>query len=236
MSLKNKKVLLIDDEEDILRLLKTVLVKEGIDHVYTSTTAADGFIQFQEKKPDLVLLDIMLPDGEGYDVCKQIRHISNVPILFLSAKAEEIDKILGFAIGGDDYITKPFSPKEVAYRVKAQLRRADFIQEETNKKEVLKAGPFELNEQRAELKKDGEMIELKPKELQLMSFLMKHVNQIISKESLCENVWGEDYIGFDNTIMVHIRRLREKIETEPSKPNYLITVKGLGYKLMIKDE
>ncbi|MEC2074995.1 response regulator transcription factor [Metabacillus fastidiosus] len=236
MSLKNKKVLLIDDEEDILRLLKTVLIKEGIDHVYTSTTAADGFSQVQEKQPDLVLLDIMLPDGEGYDVCKQIRNISNVPILFLSAKTEEIDKILGFAIGGDDYITKPFSPKEVAYRVKAQLRRADFMQEVHNKKEVVKAGPFELNEQRAELKKDGEIIELKPKELQLMSFLMKHVNQIMSKESLCDHVWGEDYIGFDNTIMVHIRRLREKIEAEPSKPNYLITVKGLGYKLVIKDE
>ncbi|MGG3891516.1 response regulator transcription factor [Metabacillus fastidiosus] len=236
MSLKNKKVLLIDDEEDILRLLKTVLIKEGIDHVYTSTTAADGFSQVQEKQPDLVLLDIMLPDGEGYDVCRQIRNISNMPILFLSAKTEEIDKILGFAIGGDDYITKPFSPKEVAYRVKAQLRRADFMQEVHNKKEVVKAGPFELNEQRAELKKDGEIIELKPKEFQLMSFLMKHVNQIMSKESLCERVWGEEYIGFDNTIMVHIRRLREKIEAEPSRPNYLITVKGLGYKLVIKDE
>ncbi|AJS58770.1 response regulator transcription factor [Paenibacillus sp. IHBB 10380] len=236
MSLKNTKVLIIDDEEDILRILKTVLTKEGIDNIYTSTTVSDGFIQFQQKKPDIVLLDIMLPDGEGYDVCKQIRSISNVPILFLSAKTEEIDKILGFAIGGDDYIVKPFSPKEVAYRVKAQLRRADYIQADKEEDTLLKAGPFELNEQRAELKKNGENIELRPKELGLISYLLKNANRIISKESLCDHVWGEDFIGFDNTVMVHIRRLREKIEEQPSNPQYLITVKGLGYKLVIRDE
>ncbi|MEC0093353.1 response regulator transcription factor [Paenibacillus macquariensis] len=235
MSLKSTKVLIIDDEEDILRILKTVLTKEGIDHIYTATTVSDGFMQFQEKKPDIVLLDIMLPDGEGYDVCKQIRNISNVPILFLSAKTEEIDRILGFAIGGDDYIVKPFSPKEVAYRVKAQLRRAEYIQ--TDKEDILlTAGPFELNEQRAEFKKNGENIELRPKELGLITYLLKNVNRIISKESLYDHVWGEDFIGYDNTVMVHIRRLREKIEEQPSNPQYLITVKGLGYKLVVRDE
>jgi DNA-binding response OmpR family regulator len=236
MSLKNKKVLIVDDEEDILRLLKTVLSKEGIDHVYTATTASDGIIQFQRKQPDIVLLDIMLPDGEGYDVCKQIRNTSNVPILFLSAKAEEIDKILGFAIGGDDYITKPFSPKEVAYRVKAQLRRAAYLQIDEKSEPIIIAGPFELNEQRMELKKNGNIIELKPKELGLMTYLLKNPNQIMSKEKLCDMVWGEDFIGFDNTIMVHVRRLREKIEDQPSNPIYLMTVKGLGYKLVVKDE
>lgn len=236
MSLLNKKILIIDDEEDLLRLLKTVLHKEGLENIYTATTAKDGWQQFQEKQPDLVLLDIMLPDGEGYDVCKQIRSISKVPILFLSAKSEETDKIVGFAIGGDDYITKPFSPKEVAYRVKAQLRRSDFLQEMKEESPIIKAGPFELNEQRAELKKHGETIELKPKELGMMTHLLKNPNQIISKESLVNKVWGEDFIGFDNTIMVHIRRLREKIEEQPSNPKFLITVKGLGYKLVIKDE
>ncbi|GGH39319.1 response regulator transcription factor [Paenibacillus segetis] len=235
MSLKDAKVLIIDDEEDILRILNTVLTKEGIDHVYTSTTVQDGLIQFRQTQPDIVLLDIMLPDGEGYDVCKQIRSISNVPILFLSAKTEEIDKILGFAIGGDDYIVKPFSPKEVAYRVKAQLRRAEYVQ--TDKEDnLLKVGPFELDEQRAEFRKNGETIELRPKELGLITYLLKNVNRIISKESLCEQVWGEDFIGFDNTVMVHIRRLREKIEVQPSDPEYLITVKGLGYKLVVKDD
>ncbi|MBA9028998.1 response regulator transcription factor [Peribacillus huizhouensis] len=236
MSLTNKKVLIIDDEEDILRLIQTVLMKEGIENVITATTAKDGFNQFQQKQPDLVLLDIMLPDGEGYDVCKQIRNISNVPILFLSAKVEEIDRILGFAFGGDDYITKPFSPKEVAYRVKAQLRRADFSQTEKKMDSIIKEGPFELNEQKAELSKNGEIIELKRKELGLMKYFLQNPNLVISKESLCDSVWGEDFIGYDNTIMVHIRRLREKIEEQPSNPKYLMTVKGLGYKLVVKGE
>lgn len=169
----NKTVLIIDDEEDILRIIKTVLIKEGIEKVVTSTTAKEGFAQFQQTQPDLVLLDIMLPDGEGYDVCKQMRTISNVPILFISAKTEELDKIVGFAIGGDDYITKPFSPKEVAYRVKAQLRRADYTQTDNQTAPVIIAGPFKLNEQKAELLKNGKMIELKPKELGLMKYFLK---------------------------------------------------------------
>jgi DNA-binding response OmpR family regulator len=236
MSQNSKTVLIIDDEEDILRLIKTVLIKEGIENVVTSTTAKDGFTQFQKKQPALVLLDILLPDGEGYDVCKQIRNISKVPILFISAKTEEIDKVLGFAIGGDDYITKPFSPKEVAYRVKAQLRRADYIQTEQMKDSIIKAGPFELNEQKAELLKNGKIIELKPKELGLMKYFLQNINKVISKEKLYDTVWGEDSIGIDNTVMVHIRRLREKIEAEPSHPKFLITIKGLGYKLAIEDE
>ncbi|MCP1308727.1 response regulator transcription factor [Paenibacillus tyrfis] len=232
----NKKVLIIDDEEAILKLVATVLRKEGIEHVITATTAEDGFAQFQLKQPDLVLLDIMLPDGEGYDVCRQIRAVSKVPILFLSAKTEEIDKILGFAIGGDDYITKPFSPKELAYRVKAQLRRADYMQSEAVKDTVLTAGPFALDEQKAELLKNGTSIELKPKELRLMKYFLQNVNKVISKERLYDAVWGEDFIGIDNTVMVHIRRLREKIEEQPSQPRYLVTVKGLGYKLAVEDE
>lgn len=232
----NKKVLIIDDEEDILKLVATVLRKEGIEHVITASTAEDGFSQFQQKQPDLILLDIMLPDGEGYEVCKQMRAVSKVPILFLSAKTEEIDKILGFAIGGDDYITKPFSPKELAYRVKAQLRRADYMQPETGKDTIWTAGPFVFNEQKAELIKNGLSIELKPKELGLMKYFLQNVNKVISKERLYDAVWGEDFIGMDNTVMVHIRRLREKIEDQPSEPRYLITVKGLGYKLAIEDE
>ncbi|RWR13154.1 response regulator transcription factor [Siminovitchia fortis] len=232
----NKKVLIIDDEEDILRLIKTVLKKEGIENVITATTAKEGFVQFQNKHPDIVLLDIMLPDGEGYDVCKQIRNISNVPILFLSAKTEEIDKLLGFAIGGDDYITKPFSPKEVAYRVKAHLRRAEYIQSEPLKETKIKAGPFELDEDKAELTKNGQVIELKPKELGLMKIFLQNKNKVISKEQLYDAVWGEEFFGMDNTVMVHIRRLREKIEDQPSHPQYLMTVKGLGYKLAIEDE
>ena len=231
----NKKVLIIDDELDILRLIQTVLKKEGIENVLTATTSKEGLLQFQTHHPDLILLDIMLPDGEGYDVCKQIRNSSNVPILFLSAKNEEVDKLLGFAIGGDDYITKPFSPKEVAYRVKAHLRRADYMQSETLEATEIKAGPFILNEEKAQLTKNGQVVELKPKELGLMKVFLQNKNKVISKEQLYDTVWGEDFYGMDNTVMVHIRKLREKIEDQPSQPHYLVTVKGLGYKLMIED-
>ncbi|BAH42417.1 two-component response regulator [Brevibacillus brevis NBRC 100599] len=230
------KVLIVDDEEDIVRLLKTVLIKEGIENVYTASTAAEGFGQFQDKHPDVVILDIMLPDGEGYDVCKKIRSISHVPILFLSAKTEEVDKLVGLAIGGDDYIGKPFSPKEVAYRVKAQLRRAEYQQVQVKADPIIQVGPFVFDEEKVELRKHGTIIELKPKELGLFTHLLKHPNQIISKEKLYYQVWGEDFFGFDNTVMVHIRKLREKIEDDPSNPTYLLTVKGLGYKLVVKDE
>lgn len=233
--MSSKKVLIIDDEEDILKLIKTVLIKEGIEQVITAATAKDGWLQFQTQKPDLVLLDIMLPDGEGYEVCKQMRSVSKIPILFVSAKTEEIDKILGFAIGGDDFITKPFSPKELAYRVKAQLRRADYAADEPLEEPILTAGPFELNPQKAELRKDGKLIDLKPKELGLMKYFLQNVNKVISKERLYDTVWGEDFTGIDNTVMVHIRRLREKIEDQPSTPKHLITIKGLGYKLTVED-
>ncbi|MGE1098073.1 response regulator transcription factor [Bacillus altitudinis] len=228
------KVLIIDDEKEILELIHTVLTREGIDQVLTATTARDGLTQFHQEQPDLVILDIMLPDGEGYDICKQIRDVSHVPIIFLSAKGEESDKIVGLAIGGDDYITKPFSPKEVAYRVKAQLRRSSYLQP-SQAEPVIKKGPFELNEQQAELTKNGAAIELTRKELMLMTYFMQHPNRVISKETLYQTVWGEDFFGSDNTVMVHIRRLREKIEHSPSTPEFLVTVKGLGYKFVVKD-
>ncbi|MBR3206075.1 MAG: response regulator transcription factor [Bacillus sp. (in: Bacteria)] len=228
------KVLIIDDEKEILELIHTVLTREGIDQVLTASTARDGLTQFHQEQPDLVILDIMLPDGEGYDICKQIRDVSHVPIIFLSAKGEESDKIVGLAIGGDDYITKPFSPKEVAYRVKAQLRRSSYLQP-SQAEPVIKKGPFELKEQQAEMTKNGAAIELTPKELMLMTYFLQHPNRVISKETLYQTVWGEDFFGSDNTVMVHIRRLREKIEHSPSTPEFLVTVKGLGYKFVVKD-
>lgn len=230
--IKEKKILIIDDEEDILKLLATVLMKEGFKKIYTAQTGKKGLKLFECVNPDIILLDIMLPDKEGYEVCKTIRENSMVPILFLSAKSEEMDRILGFALGGDDYVTKPFSPKEVAYRVKAHLKRNTI---HFHDKKEISLGPFEINEEKMEVKKNGMVLDLKPKELKLFIYMAKHPNQIISKEQICYDVWGENYIGFDNTIMVHIRRLREKIEDSPSKPKYIINVKGLGYKLMVKD-
>ncbi|MBU3145476.1 response regulator transcription factor [Clostridium sp. CF012] len=236
-SINKSKILIVDDEEDILRLLSTVLRKEGFENIYTAAAAKEAIDLVSRLDPDIILLDIMMPDRDGYDVCKEIRKTSRTPILFMSAKSEELDRILGFALGADDYITKPFSPKEVAYRVKAHLRRNNYLGEdkvESGKPIVF--GPFELNEEKIELKKNGELIELKAKEFKMLVYFAKNPNQILSKEKICDGVWGEDYIGFDNTIMVHIRRLREKIEDNPSMPKYIVNIKGLGYKFVVKDE
>lgn len=236
MSLSKKKILIIDDEEDILNLLSMVLKKEGFENIYTAEEAESGITLFKRVNPDIILLDIMLPDEEGYEVCKKIRKTSNVSILFISARTEEIDRVLGFALGGDDYITKPFSTKEVAYRIKAHLRRCSYNDKEENKNTILNLGPFQIDEEKIEVRKNGEPIELKPKEYKMFLYMARHPNQIMSKEKLCSEVWGEDYIGFDNTIMVHVRRLREKIEEDPSNPKYIINIKGLGYKFILKDE
>lgn len=227
-------VLVVEDDLHIAQLIKTALYKEGIEKVTLASNLKDGLKAFQQDAPDLAILDIMLPDGEGYDLCKKIRETSHIPIIFLSAKSEEIDKILGLAIGGDDYMTKPFSPKELAYRVKAQLRRSGKynLQLKAMEDKRKQVGPFSINEQGTEVYKDGEVLELTAKELGLMLTFLSHPNQIISKETLFQKVWQEDFYGADNTVMVHIRRLREKIEAEPSEPKHLVTVKGLGYRFI----
>lgn len=232
--MNERTVLIVDDEKDIATLLERVIHKEGITSTVTAGSVAEGYAQFIAHTPSIILLDIMLPDGEGYDLCKKIREQSNVPILFMSAKDEEVDKLLGLAIGGDDYITKPFSPKEVAYRVKAHLRRLGYEAAPVKKQDGLHVGPFTMDAAGTALRKHDVPIELTAKETGLMAMFMQHPNQILSKETLFERVWGEAFFGSDNTMMVHIRRLREKIEDDPSKPTYIVTVKGLGYKLIGK--
>ena len=229
-NIKNRKILIVDDEVELLNLLKMVLTKEGFKNIYTAQNGNDAIDLFKNINPDLAILDVMLPDMEGYDICKIIRKTSNIPVLFLSAKGEELDRIMGLAIGADDYITKPFSPKEVVLRVKIQLKKYMMI---NNNKLNNK---FEVDEEKSEVRKNGHIIELKPKEYKMFLYMLKHKNKIISKERFCDEVWGENFFGFDNTIMVHIRKLREKIEENPSKPKYILTVKGLGYKLQIEDE
>ena len=236
--IKSSNILIVDDEIEILNLIKTILIKEGFTNLYTAENGQDALSIFENNDIDLAILDIMLPDIEGYDLCKSIRQTSDIPILFLSAKGDELDKLLGLSLGADDYITKPFSLKELALRVKIQLRRSkkqfniDNVKED---KKIIKVGSFEINKEALEVKKNGEVLELKPKELKMFIYMVDHKNQIISKEKLCDEIWGDDFIGYDNTIMVHIRRLREKIEDNPSKPEYILNVKGLGYKFFIKD-
>lgn len=228
------KVLLVDDEVEILHLLETVLNKEGFQLIYKATTGQDAIDFCKNHRPDIIVLDIMLPDMDGYEVCKKMREFTFAPIIFLSAKSDDIDKLLGLGIGGDDYVTKPFSPKEVAFRIKAQLRRNEYVQLSRQGDDTVSFGNITINPRTGEVEKGDEQLTLTAKELQLLSFLASHPNQIFSKSKICEVVWGDDYVGYDNTIMVHIRRLREKIEDDPSSPKWIKTVKGLGYKLQIR--
>jgi DNA-binding response OmpR family regulator len=233
-----KKILIVDDEREILDLLETVLLKEGFRNILKASSGLEAVRICQEQNPDIIVLDIMLPDFDGYEVCKKIRQFTIVPIIFLSAKSDDIDKLLGLGIGGDDYVTKPFSPKEVAYRVKAHLRRSAYIGQIQKNEEPIQIsfGNIQINQKTGEVKKNGKLINLTAKEYQLLLFLAKHPNQILSKRKISDAVWGEDYFGYDNTIMVHIRHLREKIEDDPGNPKYIKTVKGLGYKLFTRGD
>lgn len=241
--METPRILVVDDERDLRQLIKTALQKEGFQQIETAASMKEGIEKFEAFHPHIAILDIMLPDGDGYELCKKIRETSYIPVLFLSAKSDEFDKVLGLAIGGDDYITKPFSPKELAFRVKAQLRRAGYQetmqapqaeQAAALKDNTITVGPFTMNSDGTELTVNGDIVELTAKEVGLMHCFMRNPNRILSKETLFEHVWGEDFFGSDNTVMVHIRRLREKIEQDPSNPVFIKTVKGLGYKLQVK--
>lgn len=230
------KVLIIDDEQDIVEILDTVLKREGFSQIYMASDGRSGIETFKKVSPDIVLLDIMLPDISGYEVFNELRQISQVPILFLSAKGEEVDRLLGFAMGADDYITKPFSAKEVAFRLKARLKVLDQVAggQMEKKSKPITFGDVTINEETGEVYKGGKQLEFTAKELKLLLYLVNNPNRIMSKEMICRQVWGEDFFGYDNTITVHMRKLRMKIEDNPSKPEYLTTVIGLGYKFVMK--
>lgn len=228
------KILIVDDEIDILALLEDVLRREGFQNIRTGKSGQEAIALFKEYKPDILVLDIMLPDMDGFEVCRQVRMFSHVPVLFLSSRNDEVDKILGLAIGGDDYVTKPFSPREIVYRIKAQLRRQGFARDEreNEKRKETQIASLRLCADEGRVFKRDREIALTAREFGLLLYLAENRNRIISKERLYEQVWGEDSLGCDNTMMVHIRHLREKIEDDPSEPRLLVTVKGLGYKLV----
>jgi len=229
-------ILIIDDEEEIADLLSAVLKREGFEHVFTAFTAQSGLDTFERIHPDLVLLDIMLPDGDGFELFGAFQKIKPTLILFISAKDEEMDRLLGFALGAEDYITKPFSPKEVAYRVKARLKHlsANPIPEhESQRKEKHCFGDLCVDPDAGEVWKKGQLLDFTAKELKLLLYFIENPNRILSKEIICRDVWQEDFIGFDNTISVHIRKIRLKIEEDPSKPKWIQTVIGLGYKFVL---
>ena len=228
----NKKILLVDDEKDIVDLIEEVLINDGFKNIIKAYNGLDAISLCKIACPDVVILDIMLPDIDGIEVCKKIREFSYCSILFLSSKNDDIDKILGLSSGGDDYITKPFSPREIAFRVKAQLRRQQYQSIVPSDSAVTKIGDITIDIEGNRVYKDRNEIELTGREYHLLSYMAQNVNKIIGKERLYEQVWGVYSSICDNTIMVHIRHIREKIEDNPSNPKILITVKGLGYKLV----
>lgn len=237
-SLFEKKVLLVDDEKGIIDLLEDVLRKDGFKNIIKAYTGLRAIDLCKVHNPEVVILDIMLPDIDGIEVCKKIREFSYCPIMFLSSKNDDVDKILGLSSGGDDYVTKPFSPREVVFRVKAQLRRQQYNcgDGKVTKTQLLNISDLAIDFEGCRVYKKDKELELTAREFGILCYLAENTNKIISKERLYERVWGEDGIGCDNAIMVHIRHIREKIEDNPASPKLLQTVKGLGYRLVKRDE
>ncbi len=222
------KILIVDDEHNIVDILKVNLEREG----YQTLAAYDGAQALDmgvSLKPDLILLDCMLPKIDGFDVCRKLRQQTNVPILMLTAKSEEIDKVLGLELGADDYITKPFSVREVLARVKAQLRRVSLADLEGDHQKILTFGDLEIDQEAYEVRRSGEVIELTLREFELVRFLAQNAGQVFSREALLEKVWGYEYFGDVRTVDVTVRRTREKLEPDQHNYRYILTKRGVGY-------
>ncbi|MDO4635200.1 MAG: response regulator YycF [Streptococcus sp.] len=235
-----KKILIVDDEKPISDIIKFNLNKEG----YETVTAFDGreaVTKFEEEEPDLVILDLMLPELDGLEVAKEIRKTSHIPIIMLSAKDSEFDKVIGLEIGADDYVTKPFSNRELLARVKAHLRRTENIETAVAEENAssgsgdLTIGELQILPDAFVSKKRGEEIELTHREFELLLHLATHIGQVMTREHLLETVWGYDYFGDVRTVDVTIRRLREKIEDIPSRPEYILTRRGVGYYMKVHE-
>jgi two-component system, OmpR family, response regulator RegX3 len=223
------KILLIEDEEALATALEYQLAQEGYE-VDRVDDGARGLERFRQAGADLVLLDLMLPGVPGEDVCKEIRRSSQVPIIMLTARDQEIDKVVGLELGADDYVTKPFSSRELLARIRAVLRRAR--SEGPTADGVLEGGGIRLDPDRFEVTVKGEPIHLPRKEFELLELLMEHPGRVLTRERLIDQVWGADYFGDTRTLDVHIKRLRAKCEDDPHHPEHLITVRGLGYKFV----
>lgn len=225
-----KKVLVVDDERPIVEILKINLQREGYV-VFEAYDGEEAVSKAMTVEPDLILLDVMLPKLDGFSVCKKIREKSSVPILMLTAREEELDKVLGLELGADDYITKPFSVRELMARVKANMRRNQTVFEDKNEApaEKLEISGFLLDFNRYELYKNGKLIDLTIREFDLIKFLASQPNKVFSRQSLLESVWDYEYYGDVRTVDVTVRRLREKVEDDPSEPKVIMTKRGVGY-------
>lgn len=227
----NKKILLVDDEQDLLRLIEDILRKDGFYRIFTASTCAQARAVFQKHAVQCCIFDVMLPDGDGFSLMESLRETSRVPVLFLTARGEAEDRLEGLGLGADDYIVKPFLPQELTLRLRAVLSRV-------YQPAVSSSPNFSLGDRRVDL--ESGLVEtatgplsLTAKEYILLKKLYENQNRIVTNDALCEAAWGDGYYGYENTLMVHIRRIRKKIEPCPSAPRYLLTVKGLGYKLVM---
>ncbi|MBN2897349.1 MAG: response regulator transcription factor [Clostridia bacterium] len=225
----NKKILVVDDEKPISDIIKFNLVKEGfnVEVAYDGDEALKLVYQYQ---PDLILLDVMLPKLDGFQVCRKVRESFSIPIIMLTAKEEEVDKVLGLELGADDYITKPFGMRELIARVKANLRRMDLnVEVPSDANNIITSSNLVIDLDRYEVKKDDEVIELTLREFELLKFLATRENQIFTREQLLKDVWGYEYFGDIRTVDVTVRRLREKVEDDSSSPKFIMTKRGVGY-------
>jgi two-component system, OmpR family, response regulator RegX3 len=224
------RILVVEDEASLADTIRYNLEREG----YRVSVAADGrraLARFEAEPPALVILDLMLPELSGLDVCRQIRQRSQVPIVMVTAKDSEADKVTGLELGADDYVTKPFSIRELVSRVRAHLRRAEMHQGGTDD-EVLAAGPVEMDVARHEVRVGGELVDFTPKEFDLLETLLRRRGRLLTREFLISEIWGADYFGDTKTLDVHVKRLRQKVEEDPHRPAHLMTVRGLGYRFV----
>ena len=223
------RILVVEDEETLSEAIGFLLSKEGFE-VSIAATGPDAIAQFDKSGADLILLDLMLPGLSGTEVCRQIRTKSAVPIIMLTAKDSEIDKVVGLEIGADDYVTKPYSSRALIARIRAVLRRGELL-DSADDGSAIEVGPVRMDTDRHVITVNGEQTSLPLKEFELLEYLMRNAGRVLTRMQLIDRVWGSDYVGDTKTLDVHIKRLRAKIEKDPANPEYIQTVRGMGYKM-----
>lgn len=231
--MSKERILIIEDETNIMELVAYNLEKEGW-LVSRARTGDEGWEKIQQEHPDLILLDLMLPGLDGLEICRRTRQnktTRDIPIIMLTAKAEEADRVLGLESGADDYVTKPFSPRELVARVRAVLRRVDNTFADAEERETITLGPIKMDLRQHKVLVKNQEVELTPKEFDLLHLLLSHPGRAFSREYLLENLWGYEFFGDTRTVDVHVRRLRQKIEEDPAQPYWLETVRGVGYRI-----
>ncbi|MFD0695791.1 response regulator transcription factor [Paenibacillus sp. GCM10027628] len=231
--MRNEMILLVDDEEGILVMLENLLRKEGYTRIVKAGSAAEALMTVRTTRFDMIVLDVMLPDMDGFALCSELRKTTNAPILFLTARSSDLDKLQGLYLGGDDYVTKPFNPMEVVARIQAHLRRSSlYASDSLSAEELYRYDTFTVNRTTGELIVDNVVTPCPAKELELLLYFCKHPNRIFTAQQLYEQVWGIMVQGDEKTVVIHISRLRKKLEVNPSDPKLIVTMRGIGYKFV----